>query len=189
MITINDIVAASHLFVAQHVRRGDTVVDATAGNGHDTLFLARLVGAGGKVHAFDIQETALEKTRALLIAHTCEQWVELHLKDHGELAQVVEGPVQAAMFNLGYLPGGDKQITTHAHSSLRALANCLGVLAPGGIISVVTYSGHRGGEEEEAEVAGWCRSLPARDYTVVSFSLINKPNRPPKLWLIRRQER
>jgi predicted methyltransferase len=174
MITINDIVAASHLFVAQHVRRGDTVVDATAGNGHDTLFLARLVGAGGKVHAFDIQETALEKTRALLVAHTCEQWVELHLKDHGELAQVVEGPVQAAMFNLGYLPGGDKQITTHAHSSLRALANCLGVLAPGGIISVVTYSGHRGGEEEEAEVAGWCRSLPARDYTVVSFSLINK---------------
>lgn len=187
MIIINDIVSASHQFVAQHVRRGDTVVDATAGNGNDTLFLARLVGAEGKVFAFDIQEAALERTRALLIAHNCLQWVELHLRDHGELTQVVGGPVQAAMFNLGYLPGGDKEITTLAHSSLQALDKCLEILAPTGIISVVTYSGHPGGEEEEAKVADWCQNLPARDYTVLSLALVNKPNRPPKLWLIRRQ--
>lgn len=187
MTTINDIVAASHTFVSQAVDRGDTVVDATAGNGHDTLFLARIVGDEGKVHAFDIQRQALENSLALLAAHNCAERVQLHLADHGELAKYIVQPVNAVMFNLGYLPGGKKkQITTSTPSTRRALNACLGLLALGGIISVVTYSGHNGGEEEEAMVADWCQSLPAGEFTASSFALVNKSNRPPKLWLIRR---
>lgn len=186
MITINDIVAASHTFIAQAVGRGDTLVDATVGNGHDTLFLAQLVGMEGKVHAFDIQKQALEKTGALLAEHNCAERVQLHLADHRQIPQYVQNPIKAAMFNLGYLPGGDKRIKTSAQASISALENCLSVLAPGGIISVITYSGHKGGEEEEAMVADWCQALPAQKITAISFALVNKPNRPPKLWLIRR---
>lgn len=159
-------------------------MDATAGNGWDTLFLAQLVGSRGTVHSFDIQKKALEQTKTLLAQHNCVQRVQLHLANHQDISQYVDGPVQAVMFNLGYLPGGDKQITTCAQSSLIALGNCLSFLAPGGIISVVTYSGHPGGEEEEEKVGDWCRSLPTREYTAINYSLINKPNRPPKLWLI-----
>lgn len=186
MTIISTIVAASHTFVAQTVGRGSTVVDATAGNGNDTLFLAQLVGECGLVHAFDIQKIALEKTGALLAEHNLAQRVRLHLADHREIPLYVQTPIAAAMFNLGYLPGGDKQVKTSAQASIIALEKCLSILAPGGIISVVTYSGHSGGEEEEAMVESWCRELPARDYTAINFTLINKANRPPKLWLIRR---
>jgi len=184
-ITINDIIAASHSFVARHLAPGSVAVDATAGNGNDTVFLAQQVGSSGIVHAFDIQEIALKNTRALLEQHGLARRVMLHGVNHRTIAQVVTGPVQAVMFNLGYLPGGDKEIKTRRESSLEALHGCLGLLAPGGIISVVTYSGHAGGKEEEDQVATWCQGLDARCYTAMGFSLQNKPNRPPKLWLVK----
>lgn len=184
MITVNAIVEASHYFVARHVKPGDVCIDATAGNGHDTLFLAGLAGEDGLVHSFDIQEAALAKTEALLSRHEFSVRVRFHLRNHKDVAHLIPGPVQAAMFNLGYLPGGDKAITTSAQDSVAALESCLELLAPGGIISIVTYSGHPGGREEEEAVAAWCRGLEPREFSSSCYQLVNKINNPPKLWLV-----
>lgn len=178
----NEILETCHLLVASRVEKGSTVVDATAGNGHDTHFLARLVGKEGVVHAFDIQQTALDSTRRRLKAANLASRVRLHQRDHAEMAAVIAGPVQAVMFNLGYLPGGNKDIVTEHHTTLRALSTALLLLAPGGVLSLVTYSGHDEGSEEAA-VCQWCQQLPAA-HPVLSVSLCNRPQRPPKLWFI-----
>ena len=140
MISINSIVAASHHFVRQYFRPGGVGIDATAGNGHDTLFLAELAGEQGLVHAFDIQPVALERTKALLESRGLLGRVRLHLADHVDVAKLVAPPVQAVMFNLGYLPGSNKEVKTAPANTIAALAASLSLL-PGGIISVVTYSG------------------------------------------------
>lgn len=182
MIAVNGIVEASHIFVARHVRQGDICIDATAGNGHDSLFLAGLVGDSGLVHIFDIQEKALANTRVNLAEQGFSARARLYLNNHRDIPELVSGPVRAVMFNLGYLPGGDKGIITSGKDSVAALAGCLDLLDGGGIITAVTYSGHPGGEEEEEAVASWFSALDARGYSSSCLQLINK-NKPPKLWM------
>ncbi len=185
MIAINEIVAASHFFIARSVRPGDTVVDATAGNGGDTVFLAGLVGPAGRVHAFDIQKTALDRAGKRLKEEGLEERVRLHLASHARMAEYIDRPVQGIMFNLGYLPGGDKEVITRPRETLGALASGLSLLGPGGLISITTYPGHPGGEEEEQGVAGWCAGLEPRRYTVFHLQVLNRLKPPPGLWLIR----
>lgn len=184
-MAINDIVAASHFFVSRHVKAGATVVDATAGNGYDTLFLARLIGEEGRVHAFDVQQKALDNTRALLAKNSLEHRVSLYLESHSNIPLRVSTPVQAVMFNLGYLPGGEREVTTCPTETLAALQASLEVLARGGIISVVTYSGHLGGMDEEKAVAEWCTGLSSGKCTVLRLQVLNKESCPPQLWLIK----
>lgn len=182
---INDIVATSHFFVSRYIKPGAVVVDATAGNGYDTLFLARLLGEEGQVHAFDIQKQALDNTRALLAKNGLEQRVSLYLDSHSNIPLRVAAPVQVVMFNLGYLPGGDKDVATCPQDTLAALEGSRQVLAKGGIISVATYSGHPGGKSEEDAVAAWCSKLNPCQYTVMCLRVLNKENTPPQLWLIK----
>ena len=103
------------------LRPGDHAVDATMGNGQDTLLLAQLVGPTGRVDAFDIQPSALVKTRERLEEADCMAQARLHLAGHETMADAVRGPVQAVVFNLGWLPGGDKEITTRVETTRRAL--------------------------------------------------------------------
>ena len=107
--------------IALRVMPGDTVIDATVGNGHDTLFLARLVGREGLVYGFDIQQVALERTAARLQEAGLQDRVQLIHAGHEELKKYVPDFVQAVMFNLGYLPGADKSVTTLGHTTLRAI--------------------------------------------------------------------
>ena len=123
----------------QAVNAGDTVVDATMGNGHDTLFLAEQVGPEGHVCAFDIQESALESTRALLEAHHAADRVTLFCQSHAELAGSVPAGIAAAVFNLGWLPGGDHTVTTRTASTRQAVLAALELLKPGGIVTICAY--------------------------------------------------
>ena len=148
--------ARAHREIAAVLRDGDVAIDATAGNGHDTVFLAKLVGEAGKVIAFDVQEQAIASTRERLAAEGLLERVELVHGSHGSLAeQVTSGSVAAVMFNLGYLPGGDHAVITRTTETLRALEAALGVLRPGGILTIVCYPGHEGGNEESAAVVAW----------------------------------
>ena len=185
MIKFNDIVAASHFFVSRYLQAGDVAIDATAGNGRCTAFLARSVGPEGWVHAFDIQEKALSNTHLHLLKEGLATRVSLHLNSHRRMQQHVSRPVKAIMFNLGYLPGGNKEIVTTPEETIAGLAVSLQLLVCGGIISIATYPGHPGGMDEERAVAAWCNRLCPHRYQVLCLNALNRKKAPPSLWIVK----
>lgn len=171
---------------------GGLAVDATAGNGNDTAFLAGGVGPGGRVFAMDCQESALAETSKRLALAGLRDRVELCLGRHQDWSVLIpadwKGRVQAVMFNLGYLPGGDKELTTQPASTCAALQSATEWLAPGGMISVVAYRGHAGGREEALAVREWSRTLPSSRWDVMHMSVTNAADTSPELVLIHRHE-
>lgn len=164
---------------------GELAVDATAGNGHDTLFLAHLVGETGKVLSFDIQKEALSKTRALLETEHLAHRVQLIHCSHEFLTDYVNGrQIGALMFNLGYLPGGDHGIVTQPGTTTRGMEAGLSKLKEGGILTAVLYSGHPGGLEEKRAVLSYAASLERKRYNVLHYEIINRTGFPPSLLVI-----
>lgn len=151
----------AHALLGEYLRPGDTALDATAGNGHDTAYLARHVGASGHVYAMDVQETAVASARARLAAENSGARVTWITGDHARLAERLpkdlSGRLRAAVFNLGYLPGGNHALTTRPDATRTALESALPFLAAGGVLCVTCYRGHPGGEEEYRAVRDWFR--------------------------------
>jgi predicted methyltransferase len=179
-------VALSRFFLLERVRPGDVVVDATCGNGHDTLLLARLVGPAGRVWAFDVQLEAVESTRALLAGEGVLDRVEIVQAGHERLAEFVRGPLAAVVFNLGYLPGGEKELVTRPEHTVTALQQAAGFLSPGGMITVCIYTGHPGGPEEGEAVESWAMSLSPDRFNVWRSRQMNRPETAPYLVLVER---
>lgn len=171
----------------QFIGEGDTVVDATVGNGRDTEGLCRLVGQTGTVIGFDIQEEALQRAQTFLQDAVPDHSVRLIRRCHSELADHVAGPVSLVLFNLGYLPGGDKAVTTRAETTLEAMAEGLDLLKPGGKLAAVLYSGHPEGNAEAEVVKAWANGLDQKHYTTVLMQFANQVNHPPQLLLIERR--
>jgi len=150
----------AHEKVAPWIGEGDWVIDATAGNGHDTVFLAERVGESGRVWAFDLQAEAVSRTRRRLEDHGLEGRVRLVTGSHGLIETMLteeDGPIRAVMMNLGYLPGGDRDCITRSESTLAFLERILPRMAPQAVVSVLAYRGHNGGVEEHAAVQEWMR--------------------------------
>ncbi len=173
-------------WIAATLSPGDTALDATVGNGHDTLFLARCVSPGGRVWGLDIQPQALVNARQQL-EDVRDCTVELVLRGHEHLDRLDTGPLQAAMFNLGYLPGADHTVTTLPATTCRALDHVAVRLAAGGRCSVLAYVGHAGGTAEADAVRRWCETLPQAGFR---WRFANPPETPesaPRLYLIERR--
>ena len=169
----------SHRYVAQIVQAGDLVVDATAGNGGDTLFLAGLAGAVGIVHAFDIQAAAIRRTAERLQAAGLLERCRLHQTSHDRIAELVPPGIRAVMFNLGYLPGGDHQIGTRAPSTLAALDQARQLLLPGGIITISLYYGGDSGFMERDAVLDYLAGIDVHTFAVQKIEMANAANCPP----------
>lgn len=169
----------AHRLLSDTVSVGDAVMDGTAGNGHDTLLLAKLVGIEGKVWAFDVQEQALQATLGRLKNEGMERQVALILDGHQYAAEYVDQQLAAAVFNFGWLPGSDKSCTTQAQTSIAALDSAVAMLKSGGLLVAVLYPGHEAGREEAAAVETWAAVLPQREYAVLKYGFINQKNRPP----------
>lgn len=186
------LVQQAHQLIATVLRPGDIAIDATVGNGHDTLFLATQVGASGKVYGFDIQEQALDTAYQRLQQAGQTAPVSLYHAGHELLAillpESVAGRVKAVMFNLGYLPGGDKGRTTGASTTLAALQAALALLGPGGVISLLAYTGHPGGRQEAELVKAWAAALPAELFRVTLEVPANGQGTAPEWLVIRRIE-
>ena len=174
----------AHDFLAQVITPEDIVVDATMGNGHDTLFLAKLAK---QVYAFDIQEQALEKT-SQRIQEAGLTNVDLILQGHETVDQFVT-EVKAAIFNLGYLPSADKSIITQPQTTLEALEKLCQVLVKGGRIAIMIYYGHEGGDIERDAVLDFVSQLPQQEYTATIYRTLNQINNPPFLVMIEKLER
>lgn len=169
----------------EHVLPGDIAIDATAGNGHDTLLLAELVGEAGQVFAFDNLANAIESTRSRLIEAGLERRVTLLCHGHEQMLQTIpeslHGKLKAVIFNLGYLPGGDKSHTTQTATTLSALTQAFKLLMPGGMLSIMAYTGHNGGRAEAEAIKQWAAALtPASCEISVPPS---KNNNAPE-WLV-----
>ena len=174
----------AHDFLAQVITQEDIVVDATMGNGHDTLFLAKLAK---QVYAFDIQEQALEKTSQRLQEAGLTN-AELVLQGHETVDQFVR-EVKAAIFNLGYLPSADKSIITQPQTTLDALDKLCHMLVKGGRIAIMIYYGHEGGDIERDAVMDFVSQLPQQEYTATIYRTLNQINNPPFLVMIEKLER
>lgn len=183
----------AHQHLRKVVRPGDLVIDATAGNGHDTLELARLVGPTGKVLSIDLQAQAIESTRRKLAAANQLARCELIRNDHADALEALRTEYReraaAITFNLGYLPGGDQAITTQPETTRRALEAARQLLHPGGLLLVTAYRGHPGGQTEAETVASAMRDLDPKAWQVEAVSPpVRDPGRiPPILWTAQRQ--
>ncbi len=177
----------SHILLSKFLREGQHVVDATAGNGYDTMFLAKKVGKRGQVYAFDIQAIAIERTKALLEEEKCADAVRLINDTHEKLTEHIKGSVQAIVYNLGYLPGGDKATITKADATLSSIKQALELLDPGGVISIVAYPGHGGGDCEAKKVENFMPELDSALWDVFSYQRLNAVKPAPYLLFLHKR--
>ncbi len=170
----------AHAFMEHYVKEGDHCIDATAGRGHDTAFLCRLVGENGRVTAFDIQEEALQSTERLLCENKLRERAELILDSHANMEQyATPGSIACIAFNFGYLPGGDHQICTRAESSIPAIEAGLRLLKAGGVMSLCIYYGGDSGFDEKNALLEYLKTIDSKTYTVLITEFANRPNNPP----------
>ena len=176
----------AHDVLHQVVRVGDTVIDATLGNGYDTVMLAGLVGESGHIIGFDIQPDAVERTRARLTEAGLISRCELYAEGHQHIADRVRTPVRAAVFNLGWLPGAAHIVTTKTNTTLAAVEAAVNLLAPGGIVTVCIYPGHDEGKRELSALLQYASGLSVRAYNVAHHCFLNASSETPQLILIQK---
>ncbi len=178
----------AHTVLDRYLSPGDVTIDCTAGRGHDTLLLCNLVGASGHVFTIDVQAEAIQSTRDLIHSHNFGQRVTFIEEDHRHLEELIpevyHGRIAGICFNLGYLPRSNKEVITTAQSTLAALDASTKVLADGGVITIVMYSGHPGGVEEVGSVLNWAQSLNQEFFTVFDYRIVNQKNSPPSLVVV-----
>ena len=174
-----------HQQIHSSIPAGSLVIDATCGNGYDTVMLAHLVGDGGHVFGFDIQSQALDNTRSALESNQLQQRVTLFQTPHQLMWHTIpphyRGEIALVAFNLGYLPGGDKQRTTQGHTTLEALQQAVQLLAPTGAISILAYPGHPSGAAETQLISDWCRHQQQQG-THITHTIPPINRRPPPEW-------
>ncbi len=169
-----------HRFIREHVQEGDLCIDATAGNGNDTLLLCELVGETGTVLAFDIQEEAIAHTKERLEKAGVAKRAQLYLESHVKMGEYVQKEsVSCMVFNFGYLPGGDHSLATKKETSVTAVKEGLTLLKKGGMMSLCIYSGGDSGFEERDALLEFVKNLDGKQYLVVVSSYYNRPNNPP----------
>ena len=182
---LKNAVELSHFYLKQFVKDGSFVVDATCGNGGDTVFLAELVGENGLVFGFDIQEAAINNTRIRLENAELSERVRLFLDGHEHMGEYLSDRMaDAFVFNLGYLPKGDHSLHTKADTTILAIQTALKHLKKEGIIAISIYHGGDSGYEERDGVLSYLETLDKHTYNVIIHQYSNKPNDPPILALI-----
>lgn len=171
----------------QVIRPGDIVVDATLGNGHDTCMLAQLVGESGQVIGFDIQPEAVESTRKRLSEAGLLDRCQLHAVGHEHMAEYVSTSVRTVTFNLGWLPGGNKAITTHWETTRQAVEAALSLLMPWGVCTICAYPGHTAGDEERKALMAFLSALRPQEFNVLHQRFLNAGAGAPECFVIQKQ--
>jgi predicted methyltransferase len=180
------ILEQAHDWVRHALQSGDLAIDATVGNGQDTVFLAECVRPSGHVVGFDIQPAALHDTSSRLRSRGLADCVVLLHRGHEAMTDELEKlrmPTRpkVVMFNLGYRPGGDRAVITRPETTIAALNQALDLVLPGGLITVVAYPGHAGGQVEADALLAWASKVPVRRAEIVCYHLLNQKTPAPFL--------
>ncbi|ASK62906.1 16S rRNA (cytosine(1402)-N(4))-methyltransferase [Virgibacillus phasianinus] len=189
---LKGIIQFSHYLMEEAVNKGDTVIDATCGNGHDTVFLSEIVGENGHVFGFDIQEQAIEHTKENLAVHKITNATIIKDSHSNAIHHLTVDQLTSlggAIFNLGYLPGSDKGIVTKSESTILAIEGILSHLKENGIVVLVVYHGHEGGDIEKRNILEYVHQLNQKQYNVLYYGFINQKNTPPFIIAIERKTR
>ncbi|RYG74532.1 methyltransferase domain-containing protein [Lentibacillus lipolyticus] len=188
---VKGILNYAHHLLNEVIDKGDTVIDATCGNGHDTAFLSKAVGTSGHVYGFDIQEQAIINTKKHLFEQQLTNATIIH-DSHSNFIHHI--PVDrltrlgAAIFNLGYLPGSDKSVITKSETTVLALEGILTHLKQNGLIVLVVYHGHEGGDQEKEHLLRYVQLLDQKLYHVLYYGFINQKNNPPFILAIQKRQ-
>jgi tRNA G37 N-methylase Trm5 len=174
-----DLIGLHKHFILEHLSEGDVAVDFTMGNGNDTLFLSKTVGESGRVYAFDIQEGAINSTRAHLEANGAPENYQLICASHHRVAEFVKEPFKAGMFNLGYLPrSGEKGVTTMRETTMPAVEKAIEMLLPDGVLIIAVYPGHLEGELEGDMLREYFKTTSRFKICPSEFHILNSPTSP-----------
>ena len=182
LITKNSEIA--RVFWDKYTDENSVAIDATCGNGNDTLYLCQRVK---RVYGFDIQQVAIDNTAALLKENSITNY-ELICDDHRNVDRYIQEEIDLAVYNLGYLPRGDKHITTKADSTLESLEKVLELVKVNGLISITIYWGHEEGRKERERVVDFLRNLDSQRYHVLYLQMINQSRNAPELMLVTRKK-
>lgn len=179
------------LLASQYAFEGSIIIDATCGNGHDTLTLAKTKPS--KLYGFDIQQDAVDATKALLSNEGFESQIEngtisIICDSHSNMHQYISDHVNVIMFNLGYLPGGDKSIVTQLSETSAAIHAALELLSVDGVLCITMYSGHEEGKKEKEMLLELGEDLDSRIYHTAYINFLNQQNNPPEILLITRKK-
>lgn len=174
----------AHFLLRKHVRKGDMVIDATCGNGHDSLLLAdlALTPRSGSLHCYDIQEVAVRATKERLKNHPCLKRVAFHHTSHTELP---EGSPSVVVYNLGYFPGGDTSLTTLTETSFSSFNTALSRLKPGGALFITFYPGHPEGARELETGQSWAKEVRSQGFKLFVYKQLYADS-VPQLWVIKK---
>ena len=174
-------------YMEKMLRAGSVAVDATMGNGHDTEALAQLVGQSGHVYAFDVQEAAVQATGERLAQAGLQDRVTLFHASHARMKELVPCAPDLVVFNLGWLPGGDKTVTTLLSSTEEAVRQALSLLRPGGMALICCYPGHPEGRRELLFLEELFSSLPPQQFNCLEHNFLNAGQDAPRCFAVQKQ--
>jgi hypothetical protein len=182
----------AHHYWSSFLNKGDCAIDATLGNGYDLLFLAKLTleKDKGYLYAFDIQKEALEASQNLLKENLPPKFLErinLQLASHCHFTNIKHA-VKLVVYNLGYLPKGNKEITTKVESTLKSVLDALDLVANHGAVSITCYPGHPEGKKEEAALLAFLEKLASTHWEVCYHKWLNAALAPSLIWIKRKQK-
>ena len=171
-------------YINQILKDGDCAVDATAGNGHDTLKLSNAVGNEGLVYAFDIQQSAIDSAKGQKYRYNNTEFI---LASHSDIDKYVSAEPKLIIFNLGYLPGGDHSMCTKSDTTIEAISKSMDLVPPEGVIILVIYSGGDTGFDEKESVLNFVKNINHKKYNALFFDYINRPKNPPSVCVIQKK--
>ncbi len=176
---VGNISDLSHYIIKNFVLNKHIAIDATLGNGYDTDFLSSIFN---KVYAFDIQEDACRN-----YIYKKKDNVEVINASHHLFKKYINEKVDCIMYNLGFLPGGNKEITTLHETSLESIKEGLDILENGGIMTICIYRGHYEGKIEETCILEYLKKLPKNQFGVMVQFYLNRQDISPLLVVIEKK--
>ncbi len=167
------------MLIKTYVKEHHICLDGTVGNGNDTMKILNALNGTGKIYGFDIQEDAINHTESLIFDRNYNTEVLLIKDSHEYVDRYIKERINFAIYNLGYLPGGDKNIKTNYTSTIISIKKVLDLLAPNGILLITVYLGHPGGMDEYTAINDYLETLEQKNYNVFKLKFINQKNNPP----------
>jgi hypothetical protein len=184
-ISVFSIVQYCHFLIPYLLKEGRVVVDATCGNGHDSLFLCNLMQGKGFLYSFDVQESALSHAKHRIEKGCPYSNYKLINDSHDKIHYYIDESISLAVYNLGYLPGGNPNLTTKPETTIASLRIILNRLEKGGYVLIAAYIGHDNGQERDY-LYHFLKSLDSSEYRVANHRIINIDNYPPELFIIKK---